>query len=99
MASKRFYRRRFLNRRGHHAGAYVIAECKFSAPTAPDKRGWISATVRISDCFRVAELDFGGGDRAAIGNALYKARLLRDTMIDLTEALEQAVEEWERPAR
>jgi len=25
MSDTRFYRRRFLNKRGHHAGAYVIA--------------------------------------------------------------------------
>ena len=27
MPLRPFYRRRFLNRRGFHAGAYVLAEC------------------------------------------------------------------------
>ena len=35
MARSLFYRRRFLNRRGHHANAYVVAEVELE----PGKRG------------------------------------------------------------
>lgn len=90
MGSKPFYRRRFLNRRGHHAGAYVLAECEIE--TWKDQVG-LEAFVTIADCSRVVTLDLGGGTASEIRNALFKARTLRDTLVDMTAALERMAEE------
>lgn len=93
MAVKPFYRRRFLNLRGHHAGAYVLADCGIA--DYDDSR--IDAVLTIADCHRVAELDFSFviGHRAEARNALYKARTLRRVIDDFVAALEAVHEESE----
>lgn len=90
MGSKPFYRRRFLNRRGHHAGAYVIAACQIETW---QERAEVDASVTIADCRRVVTLDLSGATTSEISNALFKARALRDTLVDLTAALEQMADE------
>lgn len=91
-STKRFYRRRFLNRRGYHAGAYVIADVDietFESEAGP--RTEIAASLTVADCGRIATLDFDVHDAKAVGNALHKARLLRDVVDGFTEALEAAI--------
>jgi hypothetical protein len=90
MGSKPFYRRRFLNRRGHHAGAFVLAECKTA--TWRDQAE-LDASVTIADCSRVVTLDLSGATTSEISNALFKARTLRDTLVDLTATLEQMADD------
>jgi hypothetical protein len=90
MGAKPFYRRRFLNRRGHHAGAYVLAECKVEKYP---KRSEIEAYVTIADCSRQVTLDFGCATKAEISNALRKAALLRDVFADVAWEIEQRVDE------
>lgn len=90
MGSKPFYRRRFLNRRGHHAGAFVLAECKI---VTYRKRPELDAAVTIADCSRLVTLDLGGETTSEISNALFKARTLRDTLVDLTATLEQMADD------
>jgi hypothetical protein len=89
---RRFYRRSFLNRRGHHAGAYVIADVRVERDQRSPRR-WVIADLTIADCHRVAVLDFGVNDPQDAANALHKARLLRDVVAAFAEALEAAVEE------
>ncbi|HET6668356.1 MAG TPA: hypothetical protein VFG98_13850 [Intrasporangium sp.] len=90
MGSKPFYRRRFLNRRGHHAGAFVLAECKIA--TWQD-RAELDAFVTIADCSRVVTLDLSGATTSEISNALFKARNLRDVLIEVTATLEQMADD------
>lgn len=87
MALKAFYRRRFLNRRGHHAGAYVIADCRVESY---ERGREVGASLTIADCNRVAVLDFSFDSDAQARNALHKARLLRDVVVEFTAALEAA---------
>jgi hypothetical protein len=96
MSTKRFYRRRFLNRRGFHAGAYVLAACEIVGFRSTDgvERHNVDAELAIADCGRVASLDFCVHSEAAARNALHKAHQLRDVVVDFTAALEAAVEEW-----
>src|SRR5262245_50952178 len=96
MTTKRFYRRRFLNRRGFHAGAYVVADCQMEAfrPKGGSPRYTIDAELAIADCGRIATLDFCVSSESGAANALHKARLLRDVMVDFTAALESAVADW-----
>jgi hypothetical protein len=86
-----FYRRTFLNRRGHHAGAYVLADISVER----DVRGeaWIDAVLTVADCNRIANLDFTFSTPAARDNAVHKARLLRDVVVAFAAALEEAASE------
>lgn len=90
MAVKAFYRRRFLNRRGHHAGAYVIAECRLETYRGSQE---VDAALTIADCNRIAVLDFSIARKTDAVNALHKARLLRDIVAEFTAALEAAAED------
>jgi len=93
MSTRRLYRRRFLNRPGHHAGAYAIAQVRVYAGRKK-RKGYVSATLAIADCSRVVELDFYAGDESGAANALHKARLLREIVTEFSEAYELAIEEW-----
>jgi hypothetical protein len=96
MTTKRFLRRRFLNRRGFHAGAYVLASCEVdefcSRDVAP--RYTVDADLTVADCGRIVSLDFCVGTERDARNALYKVRLLRDVVDDFTDAMEAAIAEW-----
>lgn len=96
MSTSRFYRRRFLNRRGHHAGAYVLADCQLDAYRPKDRPATyaVDAVLTVADCGRVATLDFAVHSEASARNALYKARLLRDVVVEFITALEAAGDEW-----
>lgn len=87
------YRHRFLNRPGHHAGAYTIAEVRVYA-ALKNRKGHVGASLVIADCSRVVELDFYAADEPSAINALHKARLLREIVSEFTEAYERAIEEW-----
>jgi hypothetical protein len=52
MTTKRFYRRRFLNRRGFHGGAYVLADCELETyrPTGQPVRHNVEAQFTVADC-------------------------------------------------
>lgn len=87
-----YYRRRFLNRPGHHRGAYVIADV--TEVFGADGR-WVDADLTISDCREVVVLDFAvylGSTAAERSNALAKARLLRDVVVAFTERLESVLD-------
>jgi hypothetical protein len=90
MASIRYHRRRFLNRRGHHAGAYVIADVhleRFGAGTS--RAVAVCASLTIADCGHAATLDFDMPDARSSANALYKARLLQEVVNGFVAALEE----------
>lgn len=80
--------RRFLNRPGHHAGAYVIASVADSSSCRRadcDHYFCAEMDLRISDCDR--SLDFAVNDAAARRNSLYKINTLIDTLEAFREAL------------
>lgn len=92
MSTRRLYLRRFLNRPGHHAGAYVIAQVDVHAGRKGHK-GHVDAALTIADCRRVVELEFSAYGEAEAENALRKARLLRDIVTEFTEVYERALVE------
>ncbi len=93
MASIRYYRRRFLNRRGHHAGAYVLADVHLERfPSGDSSAIEVCASLTVADCGRVATLDFNMPDARSAANALHKARLLREVVEGFVAALEECVE-------
>ena len=91
MSYRRFYRRRFLNRPRHHAGAYVLADC--SIEDHGNNQHYLDAGLTIADCNRVATLEFPGHDKQALANSLSKARVLRTVVNEFCDALEAAVVE------
>ncbi|GAB3913143.1 hypothetical protein GCM10011575_21130 [Microlunatus endophyticus] len=94
MAISRFYRRRFLNRRGFHAGAYVLADCRVLTERVRDgNRRYVDAELTIADCSRVVSLDLSAYSEADARNSLYKARLLRAIIDDFTDTFEDALHE------
>ena len=94
MAFRRFYRRTFLNRRGHHAGAYALADITTEPGFTPDEQAKrVSARLTIADCGRVVTLDLDADTPAEARNALHKVRLLRDILDQSVDALERAVED------
>ncbi len=96
----RFYRRRFLNKRGHHAGAYVLAEVSLErhALHAGSRVESVDAWLTVADCARVTQLDFTANSPSEANNALHKARELREVVVDFTAALEEAVQAMRSPS-
>ena len=87
----RFYVRQFLNRRGHHAGAYVLALVERTEPTDdPD----FSAQVRLelTDCFRRVSFDFPMWTAHDRNNSVRKARMLADVLARFADAVELEAE-------
>lgn len=97
MTCARFYRRRFLNRRGHHAGAYIIADIGVERGRGPNSPEEIDASLTIADCSRIATLDFSASSPSELSNALFKARALLAVVTDFTAALEDAADQVELP--
>ena len=89
MATRRFYRRRFLNRPGYHAGAYVLADCRIVRDR--DGQREIDADLVIADCSRITSLDLSAYNPQDAGNALHKIRLLRTIIDEFADAFEDAV--------
>ena len=88
----RYYVRKFLNRRGYFAGAYILASVEHAPANATAGYG-IDTHMEITDCSRRIELDFpmwSKGDRA---NSLAKARLLAEVMDRFADALEAEIED------
>ena len=96
MSINHFYRRRFLNQRGHHAGAYLLASCGLDVfrRSGSEPSYSVDAELTVADCGRIVTLDFSAHSEASARNALHKSRQLRDALVDFTAALEATVEEW-----
>lgn len=94
-----FLVRDFLNHAGYHTTAHVFAEVKVlthepgTGRHREDGEPWsaVEGTFTIADCNRSVTLDFDCHDAEDVGNALHKARLLRQVVGDFTAALEAAI--------
>ncbi len=83
----RFYAREFLNRRGHHGGAYILAVVDRTEPTDDPDR-YVNIELEIADCSRHITLEFpvwSAGDRS---NTVRKARLLANVLDKFADAVE-----------
>lgn len=92
-ASRRFYRRQFLNRARFHSSAHLIADIELDGDAC---YGRVSASLRVADCSRHVELDFDysrGDSKAERANALRKAHLLAETTAAFAAALQAAYDE------
>lgn len=88
----RYYVRKFLNRRGHHAGAYVLAFVE-RAPANATAGYCLDTHLEIADCNRRITFDFPFWSKADRANSLHKARLLAEVTARFAEALQAELEE------
>jgi hypothetical protein len=84
----RFYCRRFLNLRGHHAGAYVLAIVEALPKGSTDSRWAREISLELADCSRRVAFDFPLETAADRRNSIRKARLIADVATRFAEALE-----------
>ena len=94
--------RRFLNRPGHHRGAYIVAR----VPDVDSCRArgclhtWCyDAVLDIADCSRVVQLDFDMETAVQRRNAIAKANLLVDVITQFRDALVVSAEQVARRQR
>jgi hypothetical protein len=87
----RFYVRRFLNRRGHQAGAYLLASVR---DTSRERGSYVEPDVEfdLADCNRVVSLDFPLYTERERRNSLAKVALLADVVARFRDALEAEAE-------
>ncbi len=81
----RYYTRRFLNKRGFHAGAYVLAAVEDTSRRTED-RVWPSIELTLADCGRQISLDFDV-DPGDLANSLHKVDVLIETLVKFRAAL------------
>lgn len=83
--ARRFYTRRFINKRGHHAGGYILAFVEDTSKRKGDDP-WIDVEFTIADCGRQISLSFDVASDE-LPNSLHKIDLLLDTMSKFRTAL------------
>ena len=94
MATKVLFRKRqFLNRMGHHSGAFIFAEILRESWTHTNKKtkqksthSHRDITLSIADCSRIINLDFDLGYLPEARNGLKKLDILIDTLKEFKEA-------------
>ena len=81
--------RKFLNRPGYHAGAYVLAEVEDSTKHDKGKHGWpyVHVDLTLADCNRVVSFDFDLSSARQRANSLNKIDILVDTLIEFRDSL------------
>lgn len=87
-----FYLREFMNRPGHHAGAYVIFKVRDPWVNEDSYLEQASVTSEITDCNGRIYLSFSMGNREDRENSIHKARFLSRAFGQLAVALEKASE-------
>lgn len=82
--------RKFLNKPGYHAGAYVLAEVEDSTKYKKGKHGWpyVHVDLTLADCSRVVSFDFNLSSSRDRANSLHKIDLLVDSLIQFRDALQ-----------
>ncbi len=86
--------RKFLNKRGYHAGAYVLAEVEDSTKHKKGKHGWpyVHVDLTLADCSRVVSFDFDLSTAGQRANSLHKVDLMIATLIKFRAALQAEVD-------
>ena len=82
---RRYYTRRFLNKRGHHAGGYVLAYVE-NTTARRDKNVYADIDLTIADCGRQISLGFDV-DPEYLANSLDKVDVLVDALTRFRAAL------------
>lgn len=84
--ANRLYIRRFLNKRGHHAGGYILVAVEDTTKRKTDGYDWTDIEFTIADCGRQIGLSFEVTPRE-LANSLYKVDVLLDALHRFRAAL------------
>ena len=84
----RFYSRRFLNLRGHHGGAYVLAVIEALPKGEAESRWAREISLELADCSRRVSFEFPLTSASDRRNSLRKARLIAEVSARFAMALE-----------
>lgn len=86
--------RKFLNRPGYHAGAYVLAEVEDSTKHKKGKHGgpYVHVDLTLADCSRVVSFDFDLSSAKQRANSLHKINVLVDSLTQFRDALRAEAE-------
>lgn len=84
--ANRLYIRRFLNKRGHHAGGYILVAVEDTTKRKSDGYDWTDTEFTIADCGRQISLSFEVTPRE-LANSLYKVDVLLDALDRFRAAL------------
>lgn len=81
--------RKFLNKPGFHAGAYVLAEVEDSRKHKKGKHRWpyVHVDLTLADCSRVVSFDFDLSSARQRANSLHKINVLVDSLTQFRDAL------------
>ena len=81
--------RKFLNKPGFHAGAYVLAEVEDSRKHKGGKHRWpyVHVDLTLADCSRVVSFDFDLSSARQRANSLHKIDALVDSLTQFRDAL------------
>ena len=81
----RYYTRRFLNKRGHHSGGYILAFVEDTSKRTQDI-DWTDTEFTVADCGRQISLSFEVSPDE-LANSLYKVDVLIDSLTRFRAAL------------
>lgn len=85
MDDRLYYKREFLNKEGHGSHAHILAHIELY-----DKY-YLSGEFSISDCSRIATLEFSyNGQAESLENSMYKLDLLIDTLKEFRKEFKKA---------
>lgn len=81
--------RKFLNKHGFHAGAYVLAEVEDSRKHTKGEHRWpyVHVDLTLADCSRVVSFDFDLSSARQRANSLHKINVLVDSLTQFRDAL------------
>lgn len=106
MTEKIIYRnRKFLNKKGHHAGAYIIAKITREISTYRSKEGKDKPVIpsvsydhilTIADCRRIINLDFECNTKKNYKNSIQKLDILIDVLNKFRNVMVTSYEEDEK---
>ncbi len=82
--------RKFLNKPGYCAGAYVFAEVEDSTKHKRGKHGWpyVHVDLTLADCSRIVSFDFDLSSACHRVNSLQKIDVLVDALTQFRDALQ-----------
>lgn len=106
MADKTLYRtRKFLNKVGHHTGAYILAEINRWESTYRSKKNkdkpvipTVSQdySITIADCSRIINLEFSSGTKRSYENSVNKLNILIDILNEFKDIMIKSYEADEK---
>ena len=82
-----FYKRAFLNRKGHHTTAHILGEVSV---WGKDEHSSVEGSLSIADCSRQINISIDTYTKNDLNNSIRKLKIIRDTCDNIITSLESA---------